>query len=329
MKRIVARLVLVLAVAALVAPPAAHAQLPSTPRRIGILDLGWVPATPAPEPIVKELAARGWIEGQNLFVERRYAEGRNHRLQLLAVELVAGKVDVFVPIGADAARAARQATAVIPIVFVAVPSPAQVLPIQSFAKPGGNATGSSFDLPPQEFAQLPALLKEAAPYVFRQGVLWDPNAPGHAPMSWAVHYAYDQLKLNVSSLDVRSPQDLDDAFKDMRKEGIRAVVVLPSPAVLALLPRIVDYMARNRIPAIYGSRAFVEAGGLMAYGPSMADAQRQSAELLDQVLKGAKPGDLPIQTPARFQPVVNLRAARAIGLSLPQSLLDRSEKIGE
>ena len=327
MKRFLAGLALVQA-AVLAAPPAAHAQQPPVPRRIGILDLGWSSAPAVPEAIVKELAARGWIEGQNLIVERRYAEGRNHRLQSLALELVAGRVDVLVPIGADATRAARQATAVIPIVFVAVPSPAQVLPIQNFAKPGGNATGSSFDLPQSEFAKLPVLLKEAAPYVFRQGVLWDSTATGRQA-DLAVYYAQEEAKLNYRAFDIRSGADLDEAFDKFGKERVRAVMVLPSPAVLAQLPRIVDYMTRNRLPAVYGDRAFVDAGGLMTYGPSMADAQRQSAERLDQVLQGAKPGDLPIQTPVRFQPVVNLRAARAIGLALPQSLLDRAETIGE
>ncbi len=327
MKRFLAGLVLVLA-AGLAAPSAAHAQQPPVPRRIGILDLGWSSAPAVPAAIVKELAARGWIEGQNLIVERRYAEGRNHRLQPLALELVASKVDVLVPIGADAARAARQATAVIPIVFVAVPSPAKVLPIQSVAKPGGNATGSSFDLPQSEFAKLPVLLKEVTPYVFRQGVLWDSMATGSQAVL-AAYYAQEEAKLNYRAFDIRSGADLDEAFDKFGKERVRAVMVLPSPAVLAQLPRIVDYMTRNRLPAVYGDRAFVDAGGLMTYGPSMADAQRQSAERLDQVLKGANPGDLPIQTPVRFQPVVNLRAARAIGLALPQSLLDRAEKIGE
>ena len=326
-KRLLAGLALALA-CGLEAPPAAHAQQPSEPRRIGILDPGWAPASPATEPIMRELAARGWIEGQNLIVERRYAEGRNHRLQSLAGELVAGKVEVLVPIGASAARAARQATAVMPIVFVAVPSPARVLPVQSFAKPGGNATGSSFDLPQSEFARLPGLLNEVAPHVFRQGVMWDSTAIS-TQAEVAAYYALEGARLNFRAFDIRSGADLDEAFDKFRKERVRAVMVLSSPAILAQLPRIVDYMTKNRLPAIYTDRAFVDAGGLMTYGPSMADAERQSAEMLDRVLRGAAPGDLPIQTPARFQPVVNLRAARAIGLVLPQSLLDRSEKIGE
>jgi putative ABC transport system substrate-binding protein len=317
------------ALALFASAPRADAQQAAAPRRIGILESGWAPAAPARESLIEVLGALGWVEGQNLVVERRYAQGRYNRLTELGTELVRTKVDVLIAVGGDAARAARQATATVPIVFVAVTSPAQVLPIQSFAKPGGNATGSSFDMPPQEFAKLPALLKEIAPYAFRQGVIWDPNAPGNVPMASAVHYAYDQLNLNHWSLDVRSAQGLDEAFTEMRKERIRAVIVLPSRSVSALLPRIVDYMAKNRIPAVYGSRDFVEGGGLMSYGPSMPDAQGQAAALVDQILKGASPGDLPIRVPLRFQPVVNLRAARAMELTLPESLLGRSEKIGE
>lgn len=328
MKRVLGGLIALLAVFASAAPPAADAQQTAAARRIGILEAGWAPATSAPEPIVSALGALGWVEGQNLAVERRYGQGRYNRLLDLAAELVRAKVDVLVPVGADAARAARQATAVIPIVFVAVPAPARILPIQSFAKPGGNATGSSFDLPPQEFAKFPLLLKEVAPHVFRQGVLSDGRTVGRQA-EVSVYFAQEGANLHSRAFDVSSAPDLDEAFDKIRKERVRAVFIMPSPAATAYRARIVDFMTKNRIPALYPSRDFVEAGGLMSYGPSLTDAHGQAAGLVDQVLKGARPGDLPIRAPLRFQLAINLRAARAIELTLPQSLLDRSEKLGE
>lgn len=317
------------ALALLVSAPRADAQQTAAQRRIGILETGWAPAAPAPERLIQTLGALGWVEGQNLVVERRYAQGRYHRLTLLATELVQAKVDVLVPVGADAARAARQVTATVPIVFVAVPSPAQILPVHSLAKPGGNATGSSFDLPQSEFANLPRLLNEVAPQVFRQGVLWDPTSPGMSQAVLAAYYSQEEAKLNFRALEIRSGTDVELAFEKIRAERVRAVFVMPSPAASTYRTRIVDFMTKNRIPALYPSRDFVEAGGLMAYGPSMPDAQEQTAKLVDQVLKGATPGELPIRTPVRFQPVINLRTARAMELALPQALLDRSEKIGE
>jgi putative ABC transport system substrate-binding protein len=318
-----------MALAPLASAPPADAQQAAAPRRIGILESGWARAAPAREPLIEALESLGWVEGQNLVVERRYAQGRYNRLAILATELLRTKVDVLVPIGADAARAARQATATVPIVFVAVPSPDRFLPIQSFAKPGGNVTGSSFDLAQQEFAKLPLLLKEVAPQVFRQGVFWDPTVPGINQALFAAAYSQEGANLNDRDFEIRSALDLEEAFGKISKERVRAVLVLLGPAILMLRSRIIDFMTKNKIPAIYPSREFVEAGGLMAYGPSMADAQAQAAELVDHVLKGASPGDLPIRTPVRFQPVANLSAARAIELTLPQSLLDRSEKIGE
>ncbi|HEV8458527.1 MAG TPA: ABC transporter substrate-binding protein [Methylomirabilota bacterium] len=317
------------ALALFVSAPRADAQQAAAPRRIGILESGWAPAAPARESLIEVLGAIGWVEGQNLVVERRYAQDRYNRLAMLATEMLQAKVDVLVPLGADAARAARQVTATVPIVFVAVPSPAQILPIRSFAKPGGNVTGSSFDLPQSEFAKLPRLLHEVAPQVFRQGVLWDPTSPGMSQAVLAAYYSQEEARLNFRAFEIRSAPDLEMAFEKIRAERVRAVFILPSPAAVTYRARIVDFMTKNQIPALYPSREFVEAGGLMAYGPSMPDAQGQAATLVDQILKGASPGDLPIRVPVRFQPVINLRAARAIELTLPQSLLDRSEKIGE
>ncbi|HET8578758.1 MAG TPA: ABC transporter substrate-binding protein [Methylomirabilota bacterium] len=327
-----ARLLLGVATLVLSAAPAvlaAEAQQQASVRRIGILEAGWAPPARTTEPVISALGALGWAEGRNLVVERRYAEGRYNRLVELAVGLLNAKVEVLVPVGADAAQAARQATATVPIVFVAVPAPAQVLPIRSVAKPGGNATGSAFDLPQSEFATLPRLLREATPSVFRQGVLWDPAIPGMSQAISAAYYSQEEANLNYRAFEVRSVPDLEDAFDKIRKERVRAVFVLPSPAATAYRASILNFMTKNRIPALYPSRDFVEAGGLMAYGPSWADAHAQAAELVDQVLKGAHPGDLPIRAPVRFQPVINLKTARALGLTLPQSLLDRSERLGE
>jgi putative ABC transport system substrate-binding protein len=318
-----------MALAPLASAPPADAQQAAAPRRIGILESGWARTAPAREPVIEALGSLGWVEGQNLAVERRFAQGRYNRLAILATELLRAKVDVLVPIGADAARAAREATATVPIVFVAVPSPTRLLPIQSLAKPGGNITGSSFDLPQSEFAKLPRLLHEVAPQVFRQGVLWDPTSPGMSQAVLAAYYSQEEARLNFRAFEIRSAPDLEMAFEKIRVERVRAVFILPSPATVTYRAGIIDFMTKNKIPAIYPSREFVEAGGLMAYGPSMADAQAQAAELVDHVLKGANPGDLPIRIPVRFQPVTNLWAARAIDLTLPQSLLDRSEKIGE
>ena len=183
------------ALALFASAPRADAQQAAAPRRIGILESGWAPAAPARGSLIEVLGALGWVEGQNLVVERRYAQDRYNRLAILATELLQAKVDVLVPLGADAARVARQVTATVPIVFVAVPAPAQILPIQSFAKPGGNVTGSSFDLPQSEFAKLPRLLHEVAPQVFRQGVLWDPTSPGMSQAVLAAYYSQEEAAM--------------------------------------------------------------------------------------------------------------------------------------
>ncbi|HET7876906.1 MAG TPA: ABC transporter substrate-binding protein [Methylomirabilota bacterium] len=324
-------LVLSLVAAALGWAPAADAQQEAPARRVGVL-WGGSPggsAAATPDALVKELAALGWVEGKNLTVERRYNVRGQHQLAPAAAELARKPVDLILAVGSDAAQAARQAAGPVPVVFAAVHAPVETGLVRSLDRPGGNMTGSAFDLPPARHSEMAALLREAAPHVFRQGILLNIGAGGIRQQLESMVWAHEDTKVNWVGFQVDSEFELTEAFKNMRREQVRAMVVMPGAVSPSLMPRVLEFMARNRIPAVYPTREFVEVGGLMAYGPNASDAYRHAATLADRVLRGARPAELAVARPVRFQPVVNLTTARSMGFSVPKSILDRAEKIGE
>lgn len=311
---------------AVAAPVGVGAQQAPTAR------IGWLAPESRPDAIgafrqmLKEL---GWVEGRNLVIEQRYARGVAERYPGLAADLVRLKVDVLVTDGSPTTRAAQRATTTIPIVFL-VGNPVVQGFVASLSRPGGNLTGVAIitsDLNPKRIQ----LLKEAVPGIARLTVLADRSATGPAPGTWpAIEAAARQLGIQLTSaLEVRKPDDLDAAFALAVKERVGGVLVLASAFFSSHSQRIVGLAARTRLPAIYEHQDFVEPGGLMSYGPSHRDMFGRLAVYVDRILKGAKPGDLPVEQPTKLELVIDLKAARALGLGLPQSRLARADRIIE
>ena len=319
---------LLVALGVLLSPLATEAQQPAKMPRIGYLGFGMsTPENAAVyEPFRQGLRDLGYVEGQNVAIEWRFAEGRPERLPDLARELVRLKVDVIVVPVTSAALAARNATRTIPIVMVAVPDPIGAGLVQSLARPGGNVTGLSF-LNPELSAKQLQLLKEVVPKVSRVAVLQDPASVGHRIILKEAEATARALGVELQILGARVPDDFDAAFAAMTRERAGALLVLAHPTFLLYRRRLADLAEKGRLPAMYGNTEHAEAGGLMAYAPSLADNFRRSAVYVDKILKGAKPSDLPVEQPTRFQLVVNLKAAQALGLTIPQSVLIRSDRV--
>jgi putative ABC transport system substrate-binding protein len=273
----------------------------------------------------------GYVEGRNVVIEDRDAEGKFERLPALAAELVALKVDVIVAPNTAAALAVKQATKTIPIVFAVVADPVTSGLVTSLARPGGNATGSSI-LAPELVGKRLELLTQAVPGVSRVAVLWQPGGAGEGTekdMLKGAEVAASALGVRLQFVEARGPADVDRAFSEMTRARAGALTVLPSAMFGSQRRRLVDLAAKNRLPAVYTSREFVDAGGLMAFGPNQADLYRGAATYVDKILKGAKPGDLPVEQPTTFELVINLKAAKAVGLTIPQSVLARADHIVE
>jgi putative ABC transport system substrate-binding protein len=316
-----------------VAPLATEAQQPTKIARIGYLTTADVTTAPhhLRESFLKGLRDLGYVEGRNLVIEYRSAEGKVERLPALAAELVALKVDVILAPASAHVLAAKQATRTIPIVFVNSGDPVASGLVTSLARPGGNVTGLSTltaDLMGKCLEQLP----QAVPGVSRVAVLWN---PGDAPertekdMLKRAEVAGRALKMRLQFVEVRGPADLDRAFSEMTGARAGALTVLPSTTFFLERRRLVDLAAKNRLPAVYTSRDFVDAGGFMSFGPDYADLFRRAATYVDKILKGAKPGDLPVEQPTKFDLVINLKAAKALGLTIPPSLLARADQVIE
>jgi putative ABC transport system substrate-binding protein len=265
-------------------------------------------------------------------IEYRDAEGKPERLPALAAELVALKVDVIVTGGGTTpALAAQQATKTIPIVFASAPDPVTDGLVTSLARPGGNVTGSS-NLNPELVGKCLEQLKQAVPGVSRVAVLRQPGAAGERTdkeMLKGADVAARALEVRLHVVEARGPADLDRAFSDMTRARAGALTVLPSAMFFSERRRLLDLAAKNRLPAVYPQREFVDAGGLMAYGPNLADLFRRAATYVDKILKGAKPGDLPVEQPTKFELVINLKTAKALGLTIPPSLLLRADQVIE
>jgi putative ABC transport system substrate-binding protein len=318
----------------LAAPLAAEAQAGKV-YRIGML-LALSPEHPQTRELSgafrEGLRELGYVEGQNIAIESRSAQGRFERLPDLLAELVRLNVDlIFTLGGTPAALAAKQANVTIPVVAPAMGDPVSDGLVASLAQPGGHITGSSF-LGPGLVSKRLELLKEAVPGASRVAALWHPRAYGDRTMGdmlKEIEAAAQTLRVQLQLLDARGPNDFDGAFSAMTRQRAGALIVLPSPMFYGEHRRIVNLATKNRLPASYAFREAVEAGGLMSYGASLPDLFRRAATYVDKILKGARPGDLPVERPTKFELVINLKTAKALGLTIPPSLLQRADQVIE
>ena len=320
---------LILLPAYLVALLAADAQQAGKVPRIGFLDVtspsDWQPWRDAFRQRLREL---GWVEGQNIVIDYRYAEDRVDRLPDLAAELVRLKVDLIIAsAGTQVVTAAKNATETIPIVMIGVRDPVGTGLIASLARPGGNVTGVSGYAGLEIVAKQLELLKEAVPKIRRVAILSNPSNAYHQLAIREVNVAARSLGVQLQLLEARGPNEFDGAFAAMAKERVGALLVLSDAIFNSHRTRLADLAARSRLPAAYGVRESVEAGGLMSYGPSFRDFYRRAATYVDKILKGAKPADLPVEQPMKFELVINLKAAKALGLTIPQWLLQRADEV--
>jgi putative ABC transport system substrate-binding protein len=305
-------------------PFAARAQQAKNPR-IGVL---W-PNPPATFEFMRQgLKDFGYVEGQNIGFEFRWAQGKLDQLPELAAELVRLQVDVIVTLAPQATLAAKRATQTIPIVFVAMGDPLASGVVASLAKPGANLTGTTRMISEMS-AKHVELLKEAVPSLARLAVLWNPTNSSHRPALQAVDAAARSLSLPIHPLEVRASADLDGAFAAVIADRDDGVLFIADPVFFIQLERIADFVASNRLPAIANFIEFPKLGGLMGYAPSIPDEFRHAASHIDKILKGANPGDLPVEQPTRFQLVINLTAARMLGLEVPPMLLARADEVIE
>jgi len=314
--------------ALLAAPLAAEAQQSGKVYRIGFI----LTATPnETEHLTKALSEGlrelGYVEGRNVVFERRFAEGRQERLPALATELVQLKVDVLVTGSNPVVAAAKQVTATVPVVMAVSRDPVGAGFIASLARPGGNITGLANDPGPEIIGKYLELLKEAAPRVSRVAYLWNPVPPGAGTYKNAVESAARTLGVTFQSVEVRGREEFDAAFAAMVRERANGVVVAVDPVFVGPRSQVVLLAARNRLPAVYGLREFAEVGGLMSYGPNIADQFRRAATYVDKILKGAKPGDLAVEQATKFELVINVKTAKALGLTIPDSLLRRADEV--
>ena len=272
----------------------------------------------------QRLRELGWVEGKNLVIEERQAEGRYERLPALMSKIVASKVDVIVTYGTPPAIAARNATSTVPIVDALMGDPVGTGLAASLARPGSNLTGLSFAWSDIASKWL-ELLHETVPHLSTVAVIANPDTP-LVGLAKEIRVVAPTHALKTRTIEVRNPQALDRAFRQAER-GAQGVVVMPDPMLSAHRQQVTVLAAKRRLPAIYPIREFVDAGGLMAYGPSTASMFRRAAEYVDKILKGAKPRDLPIEQPTKFELVVNLRTAKALGLAIPESILLRADEV--
>ena len=324
------RLFIVVGVGALAMPAASFAQQQTGKLfRIGLLS-PFSPSATASWHQAFRLGLRdlGWIEGQNISIVYRYADGRNDRLPELAADLVHQKVDVIVAALVIDAVAAKEATSTIPIVVASAGDPVALKVVESEARPGGNVTGlsqTSIELVGKRLE----LLSEVVPNLSRVAVLWDPQNPV-SMLNWKeIQIPAQQLGVQLHSLEVSTINNFDKAFEDATKARAGALVVMPAPLFAGNFKRIADLAAKARLPSIFQFSEFADAGGLLAYGPDRSDMFRRAATYVDRILKGAKPGDLPMERPTKFELVLNMRTAKTLRITVPSAILLRVTRVIE
>jgi putative tryptophan/tyrosine transport system substrate-binding protein len=315
----------------LAAPLAAEGQQAAKVPRIGHLSPDLATRNHLYEALLQGLRDLGYVGSRNVAIEVRDAEGQLERLPALAAELVALKTDVIVTAGTPAALAAKQATRTVPIVFAGVSDPVTGRLVTSLARPDSNVTGLSLLIPDLVGKRLEQF-KQALPGISQVAVLWQPGGLGERTeidMLKEAEAAARSLGVRLQFVEARGPADFERAFSDMTRARADALTVLPSPTFLYERKRVVNLAAKNRLPTVFAFREYVDAGGLMSYGPDIADMYRRAATYVDKILKGTKPGDLPIEQPTKFELVINLKTAKALGLTIPPSLLQRADQVIE
>jgi putative tryptophan/tyrosine transport system substrate-binding protein len=311
----------------LVAPLAAEAQSPGTVPRIGVLVFQSAQtAAPFLEAFRQGLRELGYLEGQHIAFEWRYGEGRDDRLRDFAAELVQRQVDVLVTSSTQATLAAKHATTTTPIVFADLGDPVQTGLVASLARPGGNLTGLTI-MVEELWSKRLELLKEALPGLTRVAALWNPANPAGATFPREMERAARGLGVTLHIQAVRHAEELDTAFAAVTNARAEALVVPPEGVFNLHRAKIAAFAAQHRLPAIYPNRIYLDAGGLMAYGPSYPDQWRRVAVYVDKILKGAKPADLPVEQPTTFELVINLKTAQALGLTIPPTLLFQATEV--
>jgi putative tryptophan/tyrosine transport system substrate-binding protein len=314
----------------LAAPLAAEAQQARKVPRVGYLSV-FSSSNPYPpsEAFWQGLHDLGWVEGQNIAIEWRFAEGKAQRLPDLAAELVRLRVDLIFAETTPAARAAKHATTTIPIVFSPIADPIGSGLVANLARPGGNITGITFMAAELGGKRL-ELLKQAVPGMTRVGVLSHPGDPSEATVKSVLEQteaAARALRVQLLRLEAQGPNDFDRAFAAMSRERVGGLILIPSAMFVDERRRIVNVVIKDRLPAMFYFREFAEAGGLMSYGPNFRELWRRAATYVDKILKGAKPADLPVEQPTKFELVINLKTAKALGLTIPPSLLQRADEV--
>ena len=318
---------LVLALLLLATAPASGAQTPIQKARVGVLSLDVAPPPEVVEhsPFITSLRDLGWVRGQNLVFETRYANGDADGLPAMAADLVRLKVDLIVALSNQEAQAAKRVTSSIPIVMLFGVAPIEAGLVASLANPGGNVTGTT--VAPVSFTKHLTLLKEAVPNLKRVAVLWDPRFPG-----LAVQEASDaearKVGLTIVPVEVQRPDAVEAALAQVTRERAGALFVIPSGPVLAATPAIIAFAAQHRIPTYFPTARWpVDAGGLMSYGYDGSAVLRRSASYIDRILRGTRPAALPVERPMTFELAINLRTAKLLGLTVPASLLQQADYI--
>ena len=326
MNRRRAALALLLAFGA--APLVVRAQQAGKIYRIGYL------STPTRESVAQVLEAflrtlreLGWVEGRNLVVEYRWAEGKIERLPELAAELVRLNVDLIVAPAGSAALAAKKATSGIPIVMIFPSDPVELGLVASLSRPGGNVTGTTFTPGSEIFGRQLQILKEAIPRASRVAVLWNPADQSFATQGKALEAAARSLHIRLVRLEARGPEEIDRAFAAMARERADALLVSGSSTYLVHRAQLADLAIKGRLPTMFNFREMVEAGGLMAYAVNMIDFIGRAAVYVDKILRGAKPADLPVEQPTKFELIINLQTAKALGIGIPQAVLLRADDV--
>jgi len=311
----------------LTAPLTSTAQQAAKVPRLGLLIPGSSSAfAPRIEAFRYGLRDLGYVEGRNITMEYRFAEGKDDRLPALVAELIRLQVDIIVTDGEAAIRAAQHATTTIPIVMAVSGDPVGIGHVASLARPGGNITGLSF-MQPEVSGKRLELLQEAVPKLSHVAVLWNPDVPVSTLGFKETQTAAHALGLQLQSLEVRGPDEFDQAFAAMTSEHADALVVLSNPLFFEHRRQLAELAVKHRLPAIFLFREYVEAGGLMAYGANLNDMWRRAASYMDRILKGTKPADLPVEQPVKFALVINLKTAKALGVTIPPTLLFQADEV--
>jgi putative ABC transport system substrate-binding protein len=319
-----------MALAALTAPSTLFAQLPSgISPRIGFLGGGSASVAKMPVDALRVgLGALGYVQGRNIAIEYRWGEGNSGRLAALATELVASHMQLIIAWTTPASLAVKRLTSTLPIVMVGVGDPVGTGLVTSLARPGGNITGLA-DLDVGLSAKRLELLKEVLPKISRLAVLRNPTDPNSALQFKEVRDAAETLHIELQVFDVRNADEFEGAFIAIGKARVEALVVLATAVILSHAKQVADFALRVRLPTVFGRNEHVDEGGLMSYGSTLTDLFGKAATFVDKILRGAKPADLPVEQPTKFDLVINLRAARALGLTIPQSLLIRADRVIE